>query len=265
MASYQDGMQVADHNYPEVYAPGHEPQFVPQHHHQHVTSPIQSFAYAPTESTNKPVMTKRRRLCGASIPIILLSAVIVVLLAAVIALAVETSQQSNRAAQSETKLAALMQNISSMPTPTNPMSTSTSTSTSTPTSTPDAPVIDLGCANDKDGVTGTIYQSQIVQDYEPSYKIHCNKESNSDAFYSIFAAIFEDCIDACTLWSYWTPIAFNMTQNMNTTCAGVSYLPGWNRSVATSSNNNGNCFLKAGPRSAAALVDNDFVDFAILN
>lgn len=73
---------------------------------------------------------------------------------------------------------------------------------------------------------------------------------------SLFVGNFDDCMDACAFYTYYTPSDYssNTTSNNNATCAGVSYIPAWtNRTFAVDGDAPGNCYLKPGPQNQTAL------------
>ncbi|TRX93555.1 hypothetical protein FHL15_005527 [Xylaria flabelliformis] len=113
---------------------------------------------------------------------------------------------------------------------------------------------DRGCSTNPNGVTGTTYTSQFFS--RPTFKIYCDANAPNNPLQSLFVGTFDDCIDACAFYSNYTTGNFpNVTSTTNTTCVGVSYIPDWtNRTTAMSINAPGNCYLKPGPQTAAALT-----------
>ncbi|KAI0450063.1 hypothetical protein F5B21DRAFT_448585 [Xylaria acuta] len=218
--NWHEAPEVAPYSYPEVYHPRYQPDVAPSHP-QDDLSTIQG-NFPPIGNPREA----QRRACGCSILVFLLSIIIAFLSIAVIGLAVGTGLQTRRARNSESKLAALMPNLTS---------------------------IDRGCSVNPDAVTGTTYTSQYFN--RPTFKIYCNANAPISPLLSLFVGNFDDCIDACAFYSTYTALNFpNVSSTRNTTCAGVSYLPEWtNRTTAMINNAPGNCYLKPGPQNATAL------------
>ncbi|KAI1747096.1 hypothetical protein F4782DRAFT_451160 [Xylaria castorea] len=223
---WQEAPEVAEHSYPEVYHPVYIPEAASSHYHGDVSATQRNFP-PPQNST-----AAQRRVCGIPILILLLSTTIAALSITVIGLAVGTGLQTRRASNSESKLAALMSNLT--------MSTNSTT-------------IDRGCSANPNAVTGTTYTSQFLG--RPTFKIYCDANAPNPPLLSLFVGDFDDCIDACAFYSSYTPGNFpNVTSTTNTTCVGVSYLPDWtNRTTAMMNNAPGNCYLKPGPQTAGGL------------
>ncbi|KAI0467713.1 hypothetical protein F4859DRAFT_493391 [Xylaria cf. heliscus] len=218
--NWNEAPEVAQHSFPEVYHPVHLPEVAPSYH-QDDTSVIQR----NFPSTGNPWEAQRRPY-GCPIPVFLLSTAIALLSLAVIGLAVGTGLETRRANISESKLAALTSNLTS---------------------------IDRGCSANPDAVTGTTYTSQFLG--RQTFKIYCNSNAPIAPLLSLFVGNFDDCIDACAFYSSDMPGNFpNVSRSTNTTCAAVSYIPAWtNRTTAMSNNAPGNCYLKPGPQNATAL------------
>ncbi|KAI0855759.1 hypothetical protein F4860DRAFT_447694 [Xylaria cubensis] len=224
---WQEAPEVAEHSYPEVYHPVYTPS-TPSQYHSDVSAIQRSLPPVPSPKATQ------RRIFGCSILIFSLSIIIALLSIAVIGLAVGTGVEARRANNSESKLASLMSNIT--------MSMSNYTS------------IDRGCSTNPNGVTGSTYTSQFFS--RPTFKIYCDANAPNNPIQSLFVGTFDDCIDACAFYSNYTTANFpNVTSTTNTTCVGVSYIPEWtNRTTAMSINAPGNCYLKPGPQTAAALT-----------
>ncbi|KAI0538000.1 hypothetical protein GGR58DRAFT_321689 [Xylaria digitata] len=268
--NWYEAPEVApQHSLPEVYYPA--PALVAsQHHGENFASiplyPFNSFnntttfidspksSYPSTNSihphdnqSTRGVLTPpehpRRRSCGCSTLVLVLSAIIAVLSIAVIGLAAGTGVQANRANSAEAKLAASLNST-------------------------DIPVIDRGCSTNPDSVSATQYTSAFFD--RPTFKIYCNSDAPNPPLQSFFVGNFDDCIDACSSYSAYTAGNFpRISTSANFTCSGVSFIPDWtNRTTAQSVNAPGNCYLKPGPQNSTALthpsVDGPAVHAAIL-
>ncbi|KAI8953082.1 hypothetical protein F4801DRAFT_538402 [Xylaria longipes] len=218
--NWHEAPEVAQYSFPEVYHPRYIREAAPSDH-QHDVSAIQG----KFPSIENPRAAPRRA-CGCPILVFLLSITIALLSAAVIGLAVGTGLQTSRVHNSESKLAALMSNLT---------------------------YVDRGCSTSPGAVTGTTYTSQFLS--MPTFKIFCNANAPNSPLLSLFVGNFDDCIDACAFYSNYTAGNFpNASSTANITCAGVSYLPEWtNRTSAMMVNAPGNCYLKPGPQNATAL------------
>ncbi|KAI1430294.1 hypothetical protein F5Y12DRAFT_15385 [Xylaria sp. FL1777] len=175
--------------------------------------------FPPTE----PPREIRRRFCGCPTLVLILSVVIGALSIAVIGLAAGTGIQANRANNAESKLAAQL-------------------------------MIDHGCSKDPDSVTGTQYTSSFFS--RPTFKIFCNSDAPNSPLTSLFVGTFDDCIDACASYSWYTSGNFpDVSSSANFTCSAASFIPDWtNRTVAQGANAPGNCYLKPGPQNTTALT-----------
>ncbi|KAI0096787.1 hypothetical protein GGR51DRAFT_492002 [Nemania sp. FL0031] len=114
--------------------------------------------------------------------------------------------------------------------------------------------IDRGCSSNPESATGTFYTSQAFG--SPSFKILCNTDIGISPVQSLFVSNFDDCIDACASYSFYTAGNFpgSSPSDNNLTCNAVSFITQWtNRSVALSNNAPGNCYLKPGPLANASL------------
>ncbi|KAH8163150.1 hypothetical protein CIB48_g5102 [Xylaria polymorpha] len=226
--NWHEAPEVAEHSLPEVYHPGYVHEVRPSHHQDDVSA------------RHGKLWAARKRACGCSILVFILSIIIALLSAAVIGLAVGTGLQTRRASTSESKLVALTSNVTT---------------------------IDRGCSASPDTVTGTTYTSQFLN--RATFKIYCNANAPIAPLLSLFVGTFDDCIDACAFYSVDMATNFpNVSSTRNTTCFGLSYLPEWtNRTLARSLNAPGNCYLKPGPQNATALEqpqDGGIVHAAIL-
>ncbi|KAI0438628.1 hypothetical protein F4803DRAFT_534530 [Xylaria telfairii] len=219
--NWHEAPEVAEHSLPEVYQPGYVHEVHLSHHQDDVSARNGNFP-----PTGKPWIA-RKRACGCSILVFILSIIIALLSAAVIGLGVETGLQTRRANNSDSKLTALMSNVTS--------------------------ITDRGCSANPDAVTGTTYTSQFLN--RATFKIYCNANAPIAPLLSLFVGSFDDCIDACAFYSVDMATNFpNVSSTRNTTCFGLSYLPEWtNRTLAKSLNAPGNCYLKPGPQNATAL------------
>jgi hypothetical protein len=67
---------------------------------------------------------------------------------------------------------------------------------------------------------------------------------------------FDDCMDACSAFSYYMERDFANATATNQTCVGVSFIPAWtNRTKAIDGGTPGNCYLHSGPQNRTALSD----------
>jgi hypothetical protein len=70
---------------------------------------------------------------------------------------------------------------------------------------------------------------------------------------SLFTSDMDTCIDACASYSMYMPRFFG-SNNRNTTCGGVSFIPLWtNRTIAEAGKAPGNCYLKPSAQTFAGL------------
>lgn len=197
----------------------------------------QSSGYAPIQPPSPGRQTKARTICGCSTVVFLLSMIIALLSAAVIGLAAGTGIESSRANTAESSLAALK---------------ASSSSSSSSTSSGDFSSIDRNCSSDPSGTTGETYASTFFT--ESQYTVYCNRDTPNAPLSSLFVANLDDCMDACSSWSYYTPSDFSNGTSANQTCAGVSFIPAWtNRTTAVAGTAPGNCYLKPGPQNETSL------------
>ncbi|KAJ8131272.1 hypothetical protein O1611_g2353 [Lasiodiplodia mahajangana] len=165
-----------------------------------------------------------------------LSILIVVLFGIVVGLAVDIRNLYRKTRVAESRLSSLQSNLSD---------------------------IDRGCSANPTSVTTTLYESQSFG--SPTFEIFCNTEVHIPPVQSLFVSNFDECIDACASYSFYTAGNFpNFTSSVNSTCDLVTFVPMWtNRSVALQSNAPGNCYLKPGPLTNSSLVP-DIVHVAVL-
>ncbi|KAK3956225.1 hypothetical protein QBC32DRAFT_157043 [Pseudoneurospora amorphoporcata] len=293
---YDDGLEPAPQNFPEV-APPHTHDYYVQHHRypeayrdsppipKPTPSPysppppssgyggattiagstVESQAHVGDAHTRPKSDGKRRMICGCSLLSFVLSCIIALLSAAVIGLAAGTGIEASRANDAVAKLAAY--------TRANPAMTSTSSSpgvstTATPTSTGgigsatslSGVEIDSGCGSRKDKVNGTIYTS-LKPLGQLRYRIYCSSDYARDTTkkndsIAIFTADFEGCMDACAAWTKYV-VPKADSKDANWNCEAVSFIPAWtNRATAEAGGSSGNCYLKPGPVSIDKLRNN---------
>ncbi|KAK7749996.1 hypothetical protein SLS62_008105 [Diatrype stigma] len=187
---------------------------------------------------------------GCSLLVFILSGIIAFLSVAVIGLAAGTGVASNRANDKQSQLDAL--GASGAP-------TATVTVTAASPSPTGADAADRGCSTDADAVTGTNYTTQFLNNQ--TFQVYCNTDTPNNPILSLFVANFNDCMDACAHWTYYLPSDFNISSSnssarINQTCDGLSFIPLWtDRTVALDGHAPGNCYLKAGPLTKAALKE----------
>ncbi|KAI1122778.1 hypothetical protein F5Y10DRAFT_67333 [Nemania abortiva] len=217
-------------SYPEVYSP--------ESHYQVPTliqpsdGGLPEVAHIPNKGLGKVLGRLSTRRCL----IVTLSITIFILFAAVVGLAAGVGVLSRRADVAESKESALLSNDTD---------------------------IDRGCTSNPESATGTFYTSQAFG--SPSFKILCNTEINMNPVQSLFVSNFDDCIDACASYSFYTAGNFpDAAPSNNLTCNAVSFVTQWtNRSVALQNNAPGNCYLKPGPLSNSSL-SGGMVNIALL-
>lgn len=164
--------------------------------------------------------------------------IIALLSVAVVGLAAGTGVEASRASDAESSLAAYKASHTS----TAPSSTSTG----------DFSALDRNCSSDPSGTTGDTYASAFFT--ESQYTVYCNRDTPNAPLSSLFVANLDDCMDACSSWSYYTPTDFANGTSANQTCAGVSFIPAWtNRTTAVAGTAPGNCYLKPGPQNESSL------------
>jgi hypothetical protein len=84
--------------------------------------------------------------------------------------------------------------------------------------------------------------------------MYCNSDTVYGPLMSLFVGDFDDCMDACASYSYYTASDFSNGTLVNQTCAAVSFVPLWtNRTAAFIGGAPGNCYLKPGPQNRTAL------------
>ncbi|ETS82943.1 hypothetical protein PFICI_04819 [Pestalotiopsis fici W106-1] len=276
---YDEAPEVAASVSPEVHHPPTGPEFNPyafHHQQQHIgaspvkpdVSPVQPgggyvlpaygtsgygtpnapgsyyghgqpSGYAPIAPPSPGRQSKARTICGCTVVVFILSMIIALLSAAVVGLAAGTGVEASRASDAESSLAALKASATS----TAPSSTSTSD---------DYSALDRNCSSNPSGTTGDTYASTFFT--ESQYTIYCNRDTPNAPLSSLFVANLDDCMDACSSWSYYAPSDFPNGTATNQTCSGVSFIPAWtNRTTAVAGTAPGNCYLKPGPQNETSL------------
>jgi len=82
--------------------------------------------------------------------------------------------------------------------------------------------------------------------------MHCNRDAPGQKLFSLFVADFNTCMDTCSAYNMYEPAMFG--KNVNTTCAGVSFIPLWtSKDSASAGGAPGNCYLKPKPQNATGL------------
>ncbi|KAH6660479.1 hypothetical protein BKA67DRAFT_53122 [Truncatella angustata] len=266
---YDEAPEVAPHILPEVYYPSAVPEV--NHHYgqptQQVHAPIKqqdpslhSGGYAPPTATTTTFnhdqgygaayseperRSKSGTICGCTLLVFVLSAIIALLSAAVIGLAAGTGVEASRANDAEASLAAIKAGGAAA---------TTTVTAPTATSTSDFSALDRNCTSNSKGVTGTTYSSDFFN--LATYTVYCYQDTPYAPLQSLFVGNFDDCMDACSSWSHYTPSDFSNATAANQTCAGVSFIPAWtNRTFAVEGTAPGNCYLKPGPQNETALSD----------
>ncbi|KAK3352970.1 hypothetical protein B0T25DRAFT_543255 [Lasiosphaeria hispida] len=290
-ATYDSGLEAAPQNFPEVSHPqpqgsgdygfqqhsGYQQQTAyqqqgsypqqPYHQHAYSDTPIpkpepspdapytpgapstyggQTVAspYAAAAHIVPPPQSKSsgKTVCGCSLLVFILSCIIALLSAAVIGLAAGTGIEAQRANDATTQFIAL--NASFAATPTAVTTSSTPTATALP--------IDDGCAEDPEGVNGTVYQSFSLLG-GLKFTRYCNRDAKYAPLFSLFTSSFSTCMDACAAYTKYVPTYYG--NNANSTCAAVSFIPAWTGKVnATNGGAPGNCYLKPGPQNGTSLA-----------
>ncbi|KAK0718265.1 hypothetical protein B0T26DRAFT_609200, partial [Lasiosphaeria miniovina] len=180
--------------------------------------------------------------CGCGMLVFILSCIIALLSAAVIGLAAGTGIESQRANDATSKISALR--------------TPTASSTTKPGGASETPLppglIDDGCADNPESVSGSKYTSFSLFG-GLTFQRFCNMDTPYQPLLSLFTADFQACMDSCASYTKYSPTFFG--NNVNTTCAAVSFVPAWSSKLnASSAGSPGNCYLKPGPQNESALV-----------
>ncbi|KAK7958485.1 hypothetical protein PG996_010078 [Apiospora saccharicola] len=183
---------------------------------------------------------EKRTIMGCSVVVFVLAVIIAILSAAVIGLAAGTGVEANRANTAESDLAALRANM-------------TTSSSSSSIAAGNYSALTRDCSTNSTGVSGTTYTSKFFD--LSSYQIACNKDTANVPLQGLFVGNFDDCMDACASYTHHISENFaNSTANVNKTCSGVTFVPGWtDRQVAVKGTAPGNCYLKPGPQGKAKL------------
>ncbi|KAK3369053.1 hypothetical protein B0T24DRAFT_631561 [Lasiosphaeria ovina] len=165
--------------------------------------------------------------------------------------------------------------------------TPTASSTTKPSGASETPLppglIDDGCADNPESVNGSKYTSFSCKTtilwrrdfFSPeeylgmrfntdigyglivfgglTFQRFCNMDTPHQPLLSLFTADFQACMDSCASYTKYSPTFFG--NNVNTTCAAVSFVPAWSSKLdASSAGSPGNCYLKPGPQNESALV-----------
>ncbi|KAK0715863.1 hypothetical protein B0H67DRAFT_488970, partial [Lasiosphaeris hirsuta] len=216
---------------------------------QTVASPYAAAAHIVPPPQSK---SSGKTVCGCGLLVFILSCIIALLSAAVIGLAAATGIEAQRANDATTQLVALNASITTaIPTAV------TTTSSSTPTAT--ALPIDDGCADDPEGVNGTVYQSFSLLG-GLKFTRYCNRDALYNPLLSLFTSSFSTCMDACAAYTKYIPTYFG--NDANSSCVAVSFIPAWtSKTTASNGYAPGNCYLKPGPQNGTSLkVPNIGVD-----
>ncbi|KAK3398644.1 hypothetical protein B0T20DRAFT_453367 [Sordaria brevicollis] len=264
---YDDGLEPAPQNYPEV-APPPTHDYYAQQHQQYpevyqdsppipkltpspyslppvssgyggettiAGSTVGSQAHGGDAHTRPKGDGKGSMICGCSLLTFALSCIIALLSAAVIGLAAGTGIEASRANDAVTKLAAY--------TSANPAVASTSVSPGTSTTATAASTggigsatslsgveIDSGCSSRLDKVNGTIYTS-LKPLGQLRYKIYCSSDYWRDPNKKHdLAAIFTPDFEGCMeACASWTRYVVPKGDSKNATwnCEAVSFIPDW--------------------------------------
>ncbi|KAI1854047.1 hypothetical protein JX266_001188 [Neoarthrinium moseri] len=265
---YDEAPEVAPHALPEVHQPPAHPevaqygQFPQQHQtlHPSIKREDSTFSggagggYAPshpvaptyaydhqsaygTAQSDPGRQSKKATICGCTVLVFILSAIIAVLSAAVIGLAAGTGVEASRASDAESKLAS---------------GGATTTVTAPPSTATDFNTLDRNCTSNAGSTTGSSYTSTFFN--QATYTIYCNKDTPNAPLQSLFVANLDDCMDACSSYSYYIPTDFPSANATNQTCSAVSFIPAWtNKTFATEGTAPGNCYLKGGTQNKTAL------------
>ncbi|KAK3940669.1 hypothetical protein QBC46DRAFT_363943 [Diplogelasinospora grovesii] len=267
-ATYDSGPEVAPQNYPEVahHAPqpgpgqyGHQQPYQDSATPKPEQSPHAAYADPSTTYGSNPAASpysthaqtapshnksEAATICGCSLLVFILSCIIALLSAAVIGLAAGTGVEASRANDATNKLLAMSSSVSAGP-------TKTTTVTAPAAAATDFNAIDDGCSNNPSGVNKTVYTSFSLLGGLKFTK-YCNMDTPNAPLLSLFTADFDTCMDACAAFTKYEPPIFG--NNINTTCAAVSFIPLWTNKVnATGGGAPGNCYLKPGPQNETAL------------
>ncbi|GKT45589.1 uncharacterized protein ColSpa_05770 [Colletotrichum spaethianum] len=276
MASqYDEGPELApQHQYPEVYHPPPQqsqpssPQPIPVTPMKHEDSTYGKYSVSGVDQSTYggtqyhpaggEAGQQKKRICGCTFLVFLLSVIIAILAAAVIGLAAGTGVEASRANQALNKLAALE---ASAPNGTTATATATVTVTSaSPTATGFASLTN-NCSNSDETTTGQTYTTDckltIENDMRSSADLmhlvfgkktfvqFCNSNAPNAPLMSLFTANFDNCMDACAAFSN-----YESGFDGNATCQAVSFIPLWTtRAGAVAGKAPGNCYLKPGPQT----------------
>ncbi|EGO59933.1 hypothetical protein NEUTE1DRAFT_145816 [Neurospora tetrasperma FGSC 2508] len=255
---YDDGLEAASQNFPEVVPPqthaynAQQHQQYPEAYHDSPPVPkqtpspyspsqpspgyggattiagstIESQAHVGDAHTTPKNDGKRRMICGCSLLTFVLSCIIALLSAAVIGLAAGTGIEASRANDAVHKLAAYTSAnpVQIATTSTFPGTSTTATMTSTGSiggaTSPSGVEVDSGCGSRSDQVNGTTYTSLKSLD-QRSYRIYCFRDYNRDTTNRInLVAIFTADFEACMdACASWTKYVVPKSNSKD---------PGWN-------------------------------------
>ncbi|EAA32557.2 hypothetical protein GE21DRAFT_6674 [Neurospora crassa] len=255
---YDDGLEAASQNFPEVVPPqthaynAQQHQQYPEAYHDSPPVPkqtpspyspsqpspgyggattiagstIESQAHGGDAHTTPKNDGKRRMICGCSLLTFVLSCIIALLSAAVIGLAAGTGIEASRANDAVHKLAAYTRanpvqiaTTSNFP-GTSTAATTTSTGSIGDATSPSGVEVDSGCGSRSDQVNGTTYTSLKSLD-QRSYRIYCFRDYNRDTTNRInLVAIFTADFEACMdACASWTKYVVPKSRSND---------PGWN-------------------------------------
>ncbi|KAK2614396.1 hypothetical protein N8I77_001229 [Diaporthe amygdali] len=191
---------------------------------------------------------KKGTICGCTSIVFVLCAIIALLSAAVIGLAAGTGVEASRANSAENRAAELSSSLASA----TSAATATGTAGSSSATSTSFAALDRNCSADPTAVTGTTYDAfSLYGNY--SFTIQCNKDTKGGPLIALFAADFDTCMDHCASYSNYLPKMFG-SNNTNTTCGGVSFIPLWTtKPAALKGGAPGNCYLK--PKQTGDLDD----------
>ncbi|KAK1759466.1 hypothetical protein QBC47DRAFT_398278 [Echria macrotheca] len=256
------GLEIAHQQYPEVNYQNQQYQQPPTSSHGYSQYPYTTPPTKPTPSPSfaspysapsphaaaayaaaPPPPTKSRTICGCTLLVFVLSCIIAILSAAVIGLAAGTGVEAGRANDATAQLAVISSSLAA--------ATATRTGSAPAATAVASGVVDDGCADDPNGVTGSNYTSFPLLG-GLKFTRYCNRDAKFAPLMSLFTSSFSTCMDACAAYSKYVPTMFG--RNDNATCGAVSFIPLWTtKANATAGGAPGNCYLKPGPQNASTL------------
>lgn len=264
---YDDGLEPAPQNYPEVTPPQAHNYYAQQHqqyqeaYHESppipkltpspYSPPLPSLAYGGATTiagsavgsqahveeahTTPKSDGKGKMICGCSLLTFVLSCIIALLSAAVIGLAAGTGIEASRANDAVTKLAAYTSaNLAMTSTSLSSGASTTATATSADgigsATSLSGVEIDSGCSSREDKVNGTIYTS-LKPLGQLRYRIYCSSDYARDTTKTKdLAAIFTPDFEGCMdACASWTKYVVPKADSKNSTwnCEAVSFIPAW--------------------------------------